>query len=73
MSDVTIGPDYDPDRDELRHTPDGTPITRELIDRLAEEAEAGYDLDQFTRLPSPHEPALLLDEPEQSNPRSQAS
>jgi len=29
------------------HTPSGTPITDELIDQLADEAEAGYDVDQI--------------------------
>jgi hypothetical protein len=29
------------------HTNSGTPVTDELIEQLADEAEAGYDLDQI--------------------------
>ncbi len=29
------------------HTNSGTPITDEMIERLADEAEAGYDVDQI--------------------------
>lgn len=50
--EVRVGPDYDPETDTA-YDREGNPITSDYIDRVADEAEAGYDLSQARRIGRP--------------------
>lgn len=41
---VVVGPDYDPDSGEVLHDAAGRPLSAEALEKLADEAEGGYDL-----------------------------
>jgi len=49
MTDIAIGPDYDPAKEILTDA-SGRPITTGYVAQLAEEAEAGYELGQARTL-----------------------
>lgn len=49
MTDVTVGPDYEPDHQTLTDT-EGEPITPVYLQQLSEEAEAGYNLTHARQL-----------------------
>lgn len=50
---IKIGADYDPASDEVLRDAAGAEITQEYIDRVAAEAEAGYDLTKARRVGRP--------------------
>ena len=49
MTDLTVGPDYDPDHETLTDT-GGRPITPDYLQQLSEEAEVGYALTHARQL-----------------------
>jgi len=51
MTDLTVGPDYNPDHETLTDT-GGRPITPGFLQQLSEEADTGYDLTHDRQLSS---------------------
>lgn len=52
---VQVGPMDPLDVVEVTPTSGGVALTDEVVQRLADEAECGYDLDRFTRRSAPSE------------------